>query len=185
MSSSHRPAAPLAFSAEVLAASTVIATCGACNTSRDMLAEVTSFLMEGIYLTAEATGILAIEAAKGLNMIREEGTQVGQQIGKETFDFLSGGATMGASMIGDISQGAKGELIHGVKEGGRLFSMMVGGAEVMFERCGTAIVGRFVDEEQEAIDRELTQRIADAYQMIMKQVGEISVGKESTNGRSY
>ena len=131
-------------------------------------------------LAAEAGAVLAVQSAKGLNMVREEGVDAGRQLGEETFAFLSGGATMSASMAGDLKQGAKGELMHGVKEGGRIFSAAIGKSEVMFERCGTAIIGKLTDENQEAIDRDMTERIAEAYQLILEQVNEISVGKDST-----
>ena len=182
MSSYHEPALPLAFSAEVLATSVVIGT----STSVKLAEMVTNFLVEGTILAAELTAALAAEAAKlgvasakGLNEVRKEGSVVGQQLGKETLNFLSTGATMSASMTADLAQGAKGELIHGVKEGGRLFSTSVESAEVVFERCGTAIIGKFSDPNQAEIDRETSERIAAAYQMIMHHVGDISVGKDS------
>ena len=64
--------------------------------------------------------------------------------------------------------------MHGVKEGGRIFSAAIGASEVMFERCGTAIIGKLTDENQEAIDRDMSRRIAEAYQLIVEQVNEIS-----------
>ena len=69
--------------------------------------------------------------------------------------------------------------MHGVKEGGRIFSAAIGASEVMFERCGTAIIGKLTDENQEAIDRDMSRRIAEAYQLIVEQVNEISVGKDA------
>ena len=182
MSSYHEPALPVAFSAEVLATSVVIGT----STSVKLAEMVTNFLVEGTILAAELSAALAVEAsklaivsAKGLNEVRKEGAVAGQQLGKETLNFLSAGTTMSASMTADLAQGAKGELIHGVKEGGRLFSTSVENAEVVFERCGTAIIGKFSDPNQAEIDRETSERIAAAYQMIMHHVGDISVGKDS------
>ena len=174
MSSYHNPAAPLAYSAELLFASVAVAS----NTSVEVSKEVSSFLATGMQLTAEVTAQIMQQAAKGLNMIRKEGTELSQQLGQETFGLLSGGSSMSSSMVSDLSQGAKGELVHGVKEGGKLFSMAVGKTELIFERCGAAIIGKFADEDQEAMDRELAKRIGDAYQTILKQVGEISVGKD-------
>ena len=182
MSSAHEPALPLAFSAEILATSVVIGT----STSATLAQMVTNFLVEGTILAAELTAALAVEAskvavlsAKGVNKVKDEGTILGRQLGKETLDFLSTGATMSVSMTADLAQGAKGELIHGVKEGGRLFSTSVGNAEVVFEKCGTAIIGKFSDPNQPEIDRATSERIAAAYQMIMHHVGDISVGKDS------
>ena len=182
MSSAHAPALPLAFSAELLATSVVVGTSATVR-----LAEmVTHFLVEGTILAAELSAVLAVEAsklavvsAKGLNEVKNQGSVVGQQLGKETLDFLSTGATMSASMTSDLAQGAKGELIHGVKEGGRLFSTSIDSAEVVFERCGTAIIGKFSDPNQAEIDKATSERIAAAYQMIMHHVGDISVGKDS------
>ena len=182
MSSAHAPALPLAFSAEVLATSIVIGT----STTVRLAEMVTHFLVEGTILAAELSAVLAVEAsklavasAKGLNEVKNQGSVVGQQLGKETLDFLSTGATMSASMTSDLAQGAKGELIHGVKEGGRLFSTSIDSAEVVFERCGTAIIGKFSDPNQAEIDKATSERIAAAYQMIMHHVGDISVGKDS------
>ena len=182
MSSAHEPTLPLAFSAEILATSVVIGT----STSATLAQMVTNFLVEGTILAAELTAALAVEAskmavlsAKGLNKVKEEGTILSRQLGKETLDFLSTGATMSVSMTADLAQGAKGELMHGVKEGGRLFSASVDNAEVVFERCGTAIIGKFSDPNQAEIDRATSERIAAAYQMIMHHVGDISVGKDS------
>lgn len=182
MSSYHEPALPVAFSAEVLATSVVIGT----STSVRLAEMVTNFLVEGTILAAELTAALAVEAsklavasAKSLNEVRKEGSVVGQQLGKETLDFLGTGAKMSASMTSDLAQGAKGELIHGVKEGGRLFSTSIDNAEVVFERCGSAIIGKFSEPNQAEIDRATSERIAAAYQMIMHHVGDISVGKDS------
>jgi hypothetical protein len=182
MSSAHAPALPLAFSAEVLATSIVIGT----STTVRLAEMVTHFLVEGTILVAELSAVLAVEAsklavasAKGLNEVKNQGSVVGQQLGKENLDFLSTGATMSASMTSDLAQGAKGELIHGVKEGGRLFSTSIDSAEVVFERCGTAIIGKFSDPNQAEIDKITSERIAAAYQMIMHHVGDISVGKDS------
>lgn len=177
MSRKIDPVVPLAYSAEMLQASVII---GTSNSS-----VVADFLRGGLHIAGdvmmsllEGAAILTVASAKGLNEVRKEGREVGRQIGRETFEFLSGGATMGTTMANDLQQGAKGELIHGVKEGGRLFSAAIGNSEVVFERCGTAIIGHLVDENQEEIDRETSQRIADAYQMILKQMGDISVGKD-------
>ena len=182
MSSYHDAALPVAFSAEVLSTSVVIGT----STSVRLAEMVTNFLVEGTILAAELSVVLAAEAsklavasAKGLNQVKQEGSVLGKQLGKETLDFLSTGATMSASMTSDLAQGAKGELIHGVKEGGRLFSTSVDSAEVVFERCGTAIIGKFSDPNQAEIDKATSERIAAAYQMIMCHVGDISVGKDS------
>jgi hypothetical protein len=181
MSSLHEASIPLAFSAEILYTSIVIGT----SVTASIASTVTSFLTEGLFIAAEVGTELAkgaskitILSAKGLNEVQKEGVKVGRDLGKETFAFLSSGAAMSASMASDLSQGAKGELIHGVKEGGRLFSASISGAEVIFERCGTAIVGKFSDENQAEIDKATSQRIADAYQIILQQVGEISVGKD-------
>ena len=181
MSSYHEPSIPLAFSADILYTSVMIGT----STTASIASMVTSFLTEGLFIASEVGMVLAKEAskltilsAKGLNEVQKEGVKVGRDLGKETLGFLSGGAAMSASMASDLTQGAKGELIHGVKEGGRLFSARIAGAEVIFERCGTAIVGKFADADQAEIDKATSQRIADAYQMILQQVGEISVGKD-------
>jgi hypothetical protein len=179
MSAMHDPAAPLSFCVELLAASIRLAA-QAAEASAEVAVVLAEVLARGTVLAAEAGAVLAVQSAKGLNMVREEGVDAGRQLGEETFAFLSGGATMSASMAGDLKQGAKGELMHGVKEGGRIFSAAIGKSEVMFERCGTAIIGKLTDENQEAIDRDMTERIAEAYQLILEQVNEISVGKDST-----
>jgi len=179
MSAMHNPAAPLAFCAELLAASIRLAA-QAAEASVEVAVVLAEVLARGAVLAAEAGAVLAVQSARGLNMVREEGVDAGRQLGEETFAFLSGGAAMSASMVGDIKQGAKGELLHGVREGGRIFSAVIGKSEVMFERCGTAIIGKLTDESQEATDREMTERIAEAYQLILSHVNDISVGKDST-----
>ena len=178
MSALHDPAAPLSFCAELLAASIRLAA-EAVEVSLEVSVVLGEILARGTVLAAEAGALLAVQSTKGLNMVREEGVDAGRQLGEETFAFLSGGATMSASMVSDPKEGAKGELMHGVKEGGRIFSAAIGASEVMFERCGTAIIGKLTDENQEAIDRDMSRRIAEAYQLIVEQVNEISVGKDA------
>lgn len=146
------PAAPLAFCAAILGAS--------------------------VFVVAEASLTLTEQSLKGLNAVRKEGVVVSSQMSNETLDFLYSGATMSTSLINDLRQGAVGELMHGVKEGGRIFSGLVGKSEVVFERCGTAIIGKLADENQELIDRDVSRRIAEAYQTILNQIGDISVGKD-------
>lgn len=178
MSSSHATVVPVAFSEDILRASLVIGTSSS--------SAVTDFLRGGLSLAGDAFNALFLGSAAlvgataiGLNEVRKEGSEVGRQIGLEAIDFIAGGATMGASMTQDLAVGAKADLLYGVKEGGKLFTAAVGASELLFERCGGAIVGRLVNDDQEAIDRETAKRIADAYQRILEEIGNIAAGKDA------
>ena len=103
MSSMHDPAAPLSFCVELLGASIRLAA-QAVEASAEVAVVLAEVLARGTLLAAEAGAVLAVQSAKGLNMVREEGVDAGRQLGEETFAFLSSGATMSASMAGDLKQ---------------------------------------------------------------------------------
>ena len=106
------------------------------------------------------------------------GSKVSAEIGGEMFSFLNEGSSLSSNMVRDLAEGAKGELIHGVKEGGKLFSVMIEKTEITFERCGSAIIGRLQDDDQGVLSKEIGEKISSAYQNLLSQIESISVGSD-------
>jgi hypothetical protein len=116
-----------------------------------------------------------------LNMAVESaiaGSKVSAEIGGEMFSFLNEGSSLSSDMVRDLAEGAKGELIHGVKEGGKLFSVMIEKTEITFERCGSAIIGRLQDDDQGVLSKEIGEKISSAYQNLLSQIESISVSSD-------
>ncbi len=106
------------------------------------------------------------------------GSKISAEIGSEMFSFLNEGSSLSKNMVHDLAEGAKGELIHGVKEGGKLFSVMIEKTEITFERCGTAIIGRITDNDKGVLSKEIGEKISAAYQNLLSQMETISVGSD-------
>lgn len=101
-------------------------------------------------------------------------------VANETTAFVSEGASLGVFASKELSQGIANELVHGVKEGAKIFTALIGGSEVIFERCGVAIVGRYADANQKAITEDVARRIDESYQQIIHEMTIISTGNDQT-----
>lgn len=99
-------------------------------------------------------------------------------VANETSAFVSEGASLGVFATKELGQGLANEFVHGVKEGARLFTALIGGSEVIFERCGVAIVGRYADGNQEPITEDVARRIDESYQKIIREMTIISTGND-------
>jgi hypothetical protein len=104
-------------------------------------------------------------------------------LSKETEAFLTRGSTLGKNALKDLSTGLTGNLIHGVKDGGTVFGAMVGGVEVIFQRCGQTIIGIYANDENECVSAEIAENISNRYADILNEIKKISTAtdKEMTS----
>ena len=130
---------------------------------------------------AQLLGASLNMATRSLNMAAESavaGTEISAEIGAEMFEFLNEGSSLSSNLVSDLAEGARGELIYGVKEGAKIFSVMIDATEIVFQRCGSAIIGRLEDNDQGVLSKEIGEKIAAAYQDLLGQVEAISTGND-------
>ena len=124
---------------------------------------------------AFGAAILACALAKeGCKVIGD----LGITLCEETSAFLTQGSTLGANALKDLASGITGNMIHGVKDGATIFGAMVGGVEVMFQRCGQAIIGISATDEDECISADIAENISKRYAEILNEIAKISTATD-------
>ncbi len=105
--------------------------------------------------------------------------ELGLSLSKETSAFLTQGSTLGKVALKDLSTGLTGNLIHGTEDGGKIFGAMVGGVEVIFQRCGQSIIGVYANDDDECVSAEIAENISNRYAEILNEIKKISTATDN------
>ena len=128
---------------------------------------LTSLVAEGAIIQGEVLSEMAMSSSI-----------TASDIVTELSAFVNEGSSLGVFASKELAQGIGSELYHGVKEGGKLFTALIDGSEIIFERCGTAIIGRYANADQAPITEDIARRIDEHYQQIIADMAFISTGSD-------